>query len=77
MEECDLTEEGDGHRDASLAMPTDHILLLTVDGPKCAKCGGSTSLVAFLPRFGERPAYRIFECRACKALVWIAETADP
>ena len=39
----------------------------------CAKCGAVTELLTFLPRFGDEPAYRIFECSACKALTWIAE----
>ena len=41
--------------------------------PKCEKCGDQTALLSFIPRFGERPAYHIFECGACKALTWIAE----
>jgi hypothetical protein len=44
--------------------------------PRCAKCGGKTALETFLPRFGERPAYRLFECRSCRTMVWIAETDD-
>jgi hypothetical protein len=39
----------------------------------CEKCGAVAELATFVPRFGERPAYRIFECEACKALTWIAE----
>lgn len=41
--------------------------------PKCKKCGEATALLSFIPRFGERPAYRIFECGACSALTWVAE----
>jgi hypothetical protein len=41
--------------------------------PKCEKCAGTTALLSFIPRFGDRPAYRIFECDACKALTWVAE----
>jgi hypothetical protein len=40
---------------------------------ECSKCGAAAELLSFIPRFGERPAYRIFECGACKALTWIAE----
>jgi len=32
-----------------------------------------TELLSFIPRFGDQPAYRIFECSACKALTWGAE----
>jgi hypothetical protein len=39
----------------------------------CEKCGQPADLTAFLPRFGDRPAYRIFDCPACKALTWVAE----
>lgn len=39
----------------------------------CERCGEATSLATFIPRFGDRPAYRIFECGACKALTWVAE----
>jgi hypothetical protein len=41
--------------------------------PRCEKCSGVTALLSFIPRFGNRPGYRIFECDACKALTWIAE----
>jgi hypothetical protein len=40
---------------------------------KCEKCGEPADFASFIPRFGEQPAYRIFECTACKALTWIAE----
>lgn len=40
---------------------------------KCERCGAATELLSFIPRFGERPAYRIFECGTCSALTWIAE----
>jgi hypothetical protein len=50
-------------------MPTDVPV-----APKCARCGEATELLSFIPRFGERPAYRIFDCRACSALTWVAET---
>jgi hypothetical protein len=39
----------------------------------CEKCGMATTLAAYIPGFGDRPAYRIFDCTACKALTWIAE----
>jgi len=51
-------------------MPTDDTAKL---GPACAKCGGATEPLNFIPRFGDQPAYRIFECVGCKALTWIAE----
>jgi hypothetical protein len=28
-------------------------------------------LLSFLPRFGETPAYYVFECIACRALTWV------
>jgi hypothetical protein len=49
-------------------MPTDE-----TGPPKCQKCGDATELLSFIPRFGDRPAYHIFDCSACKALTWIAE----
>jgi hypothetical protein len=42
----------------------------------CEKCGAATQLLSFIPRFGEQPAYRIFECSACNALTWIAEAVS-
>ena len=39
--------------------------------PACEKCASATELLTFIPRFGDRPAYRIFEC--CRALTWVAE----
>lgn len=39
----------------------------------CERCGAAATLATFIPRFGDRPAYRIFDCAACKALTWIAE----
>jgi hypothetical protein len=41
--------------------------------PLRGKGGATTEILSFIPRFGERPAYQIFECGACKALTWIAE----
>lgn len=43
--------------------------------PACAKCGQTTRLLSFLPRFGETPAYYVFECNACKALSWVRDDA--
>jgi len=44
--------------------------------PACVKCGGQTTrLLSFLPRFGETPAYYVFECSACKALTWLRDNA--
>jgi DNA-directed RNA polymerase subunit M/transcription elongation factor TFIIS len=40
---------------------------------KCVKCGEATELLTMLPRFGEHPAYRIFECLTCRSMTWIAE----
>jgi DNA-directed RNA polymerase subunit M/transcription elongation factor TFIIS len=40
---------------------------------KCAKCGEATELLTTLPRFGDSPAYRIFQCLACRYVNWIAE----
>jgi hypothetical protein len=42
--------------------------------PKCEKCGEATELLSFIPRFGDRPAFHIFECPACGALAWVAQT---
>jgi hypothetical protein len=39
----------------------------------CERCGEAASLATFIPRFGDKPPYRIFECGACKALTWVAE----
>jgi ribosomal protein S27AE len=39
----------------------------------CERCGEAASLATFIPRFGDQPAFRIFECGACRALTWIAE----
>jgi hypothetical protein len=52
-------------------MPTD--APISKPESKCEKCGEVTELLSFIPRFGDRPAYHIFECGACKALTWIAE----
>jgi hypothetical protein len=43
---------------------------------KCEKCGQLAGLASFIPRFGDRPAYRIFECGACNGLTWIAEAVS-
>jgi|GraSoiStandDraft_47_1057283.scaffolds.fasta_scaffold488316_2 DNA-directed RNA polymerase subunit M/transcription elongation factor TFIIS len=40
---------------------------------KCEKCDEATELLSFIRRFGDRPAYHIFECSACKHLTWIAQ----
>jgi hypothetical protein len=52
-------------------MPTDASPPRT--DPKCEKCGKAAALLWFIPRFGDQPAYRIFECGACKALMWVAQ----
>ena len=54
-------------------MPTDDA---AKPDPPCEKCGQATELLSFIPRFGDRPAYRIFDCAACKALTWIAEAVS-
>jgi len=41
--------------------------------PNCTKCGGTTELLSFIRRFGDQPAYHIFDCPTCNALTWIAE----
>jgi hypothetical protein len=41
--------------------------------PTCTECGQPTNLLTFIPRFGDRPAYRAFECVACNSLEWVAE----
>jgi hypothetical protein len=61
-----------------LAMPTNTPAPLPEQA--CERCGAATTLATFLPRFGDRPAYRIFDCPACKALTWVAEAitgSDP
>jgi hypothetical protein len=45
--------------------------LLPEDGANCAKCDGGTALITFIPRFGEQPAYGLYECRKCRAMVWV------
>jgi len=51
-------------------MPTDDA---GKPNPPCEKCGQATAFLSFIPRFGDRPAYHIFDCAACTALTWIAE----
>ena len=41
--------------------------------PNCEKCGQATILMTFIERFGDKPAYLVFDCRACNILTWIAE----
>ena len=36
---------------------------------ECAKCGAAMEFVAYLPRFGQTPAYRFFECPLCKTMI--------
>jgi hypothetical protein len=31
-------------------------------GPNCNRCGRPTTLATVLPRFGDSPAYNIFQC---------------
>jgi hypothetical protein len=45
------------------------------ESPACQKCGEATRLLSFLPRFGETPAYYVFECHLCEALTWLREHA--
>jgi len=40
----------------------------------CEKCGSSTKLMTVLPRFGSQPQYRLFECDACGAVTWSADS---
>jgi hypothetical protein len=37
-------------------------------GPNCCRCGQPTTLATVLPRFGETPAYDIFQCNVCNAV---------
>jgi hypothetical protein len=55
-----------------LAMPN-HDVSPSKPDQKCERCGEAVTLATFIPRFGDRPAYRIFDCPACKALTWVAE----
>ena len=52
-------------------MPDDN--KTTGPNASCERCGEPATLATFIPRFGDRPAFRIFECGACNALTWIAE----
>jgi hypothetical protein len=52
-------------------MPTDDKALEPAQA--CDRCGAATMLATFIPRFGDRSAYRVFDCAACKALTWVAE----
>jgi hypothetical protein len=40
-------------------------------GPNCNRCGQPTILVTALPRFGDTPAYDIFQCNVCNAVQWV------
>jgi hypothetical protein len=40
-------------------------------GPNCTRCGRPTILLTALPRFGDTPAYHIFQCNGCNALQWV------
>ena len=42
-------------------------------GQRCEKCGEVAVLVNFIARFGDRPAYGIFDCSACKHFTWVAQ----
>jgi hypothetical protein len=55
-----------------IAMPTDDTPAQQPE-PACKKCGSATTLLSFIPRFGDRPAFLAFECGTCNALTWIAE----
>jgi hypothetical protein len=37
------------------------------------RCDGVLELLTHLPRFDDRPAYRIFGCPNCGFIDWIAE----
>jgi hypothetical protein len=41
--------------------------------PNCDNCGQLTKLLTVIPRLGDTPKYRIFECDTCRVLKWIAE----
>jgi hypothetical protein len=40
-------------------------------GPNCSRCGKPTTLATALPRFGDVPAYNIFQCNVCNAVQWV------
>jgi hypothetical protein len=42
-------------------------------GPNCNRCGQPTTLATMLPRFGDTPAYHIFQCNNCNALQWVTQ----
>ena len=54
-------------------MPDDPESTPSDEAPNCDKCGQPTSLLALIPRFGDQPTYRIFQCDGCRILKWIAE----
>jgi hypothetical protein len=43
--------------------------------PNCTKCGGATELLSFIRRFGDQPAYHIFDCPTCNALTGLRRRA--
>jgi DNA-directed RNA polymerase subunit M/transcription elongation factor TFIIS len=45
------------------------------DPVTCKRCGDAVKLLTALPRTGDQPAYRIFECSACGAVDWKPQTA--
>ena len=42
-------------------------------GPNCSRCGKPTALSIVLPRYGDTPAYDIFQCNVCNAVQWVAQ----
>jgi hypothetical protein len=42
-------------------------------GPNCSRCGKPTALSTVLPRYGDTPAYDIFQCNDCNAVQWVAQ----
>ena len=39
----------------------------------CKRCGDRLELLAVIPRFVERPAYKIFSCNRCDVIEWQAD----
>ena len=42
-------------------------------GPNCSRCGKPTALSTVLPRYGDTPAYDIFQCNVYNAVQWVAQ----
>jgi hypothetical protein len=42
----------------------------------CKRCGDRLELLAVIPRFVERPAYKIYSCNRCDVIEWLADRTD-